>query len=112
MLLFQKWGPFSDGQSITFAPESELDGTRYRILQIGVEVPQTPPMSECEKNRMFEIKINNSEKPIFYLNANDILEAGDFGKNAPYTPVVIKYLGEKSNEYACINIGYEIEDTY
>lgn len=97
MRITQLVGPFTANTTYT----CPVPSGRYRFIQIGLQVPQAPPMSEVDLSRMnkFILSIDGRE---FKINANDILEFVDLGQNSNITITPLQDM----DEYTIIDVAY------
>jgi len=96
MVFIQRRGPFNG--SLTFAPETPI---ALNYLQIGIEHPQTIPISEFEEDSYpFIFSINNGER--YLITERDVLEFSDLSLST-FTIVFLK----PENPYLIVNVAYE-----
>lgn len=110
MIFLQKYGPFTN--PLIFAPTSEI---KLKFLQIGIEHPESIPISEFEDNNypiIFTIKsvdrsdVNGQEVEESYLiTERDILEFSNL--NLDHFSLSFT---DPTNKYLIVNVAYEEAD--
>lgn len=97
MRISQLHGPLKSNVQYT----CDVPTGRYLYTCIGIQTPQTPPLTEVDLDDMttFLIGLDNKE---FRINANDILEFHNLGytSNITITPL------QDVDEYTIIDIAY------
>lgn len=102
MRITQLFGPFE--KNVTYT--CPMPAGRYRYIHIGLQVPQTIPMTEVQLNEMNKFILSLDGKD-FKINANDILEFVDLSEttNIKITPL------QDMDRYTIIDLAYAaIED--